>query len=67
MCGNSCCLGSPATQAGLLQAQVAQSRLAFNALRPPATTPLFTTAFMPVAPFNPLFQGAQFGSIVRIF
>lgn len=67
MCGNSncCCLGSPATQAGILQGQLAQAACNCKKFQPVAPAPVFVNPFAP-AVFKP-FGLYAYGSFLRIF
>lgn len=58
---NRCCLGSPATQVGLLQAQIANTQAVFKKFQMPVAPPAFTAplAFFPV--------GVNLWSIPRIW
>lgn len=65
MCGNSCCLGSPATQAGILQGMLAQNSCKCKSFQPITPAPVFIAPVgrVAVAPFGV----AQFGTIFRMF
>lgn len=67
MCGNTnrCCLGSPATQAGILQGQLAQAACNCKTFQPVAPTPVFVNAFAPTV-FN-TFGVYPYGAFFRIF
>ncbi|UIU26745.1 hypothetical protein SA126VB_29 [Escherichia phage vB_EcoS_SA126VB] len=67
MCGNTnrCCLGSPATQAGILQGQLAQAACNCKTFQPVPVTPVFVNAVAP-AIFKP-FDLYPYGSFFRIF
>lgn len=44
-CRTSCCLGSPATQFGLLQSQIAHTQAVFRGFTSPFIVPLQFSAF----------------------